>query len=652
MATKTFEELKQLAIQIRDEKTNKQNTATRVGTAMLEHINKLEQDYYDKTTINNRTSEYNVSINHPTSGISSSNKYDLSSAIAQVPAELRTAGLKVSFLNSAGKPESWKYQGGSWAVANFIKEADGGNKILTWVTDAATTRKQVGANERKAGMQISYKPDDEDWVNEQYIGTSFTDTAWEKDKNWEKIPKQSEVTELSWKVGDILGTEEEILYENLELSSNQTLYLPTNISDSTLVQVLLLTTGTTNLIFYAFDGSGQQTTYNLKYNFPISIVYKQCKSLKIYFAGVSKINVKITLLAKKGLIENANRLIFQGCYAYNIKINDLGLKVGEQILIKNVVTPISENPVQFYVYKNEESLYIAQIAPNNETILTITEDVEKYKINIPYSAENSYDSVVEVYLISSSNELTNQIISQPLSEYDFIASGDSITAWNGITDTGIPGVEKFEGWANLLNAQIGFKSYKNIAVPGAGYTQSSVYGSYAFSINRAIKNGLPEGFEGIFTMMGATNDYNGKHQLGTADETMAKTYEELNQINETSNFSTICDGFRYCLETAIRRCSWKARIFVMTCVPRNDKPDYFTVSEMNEQIKLIAKSFHVPVLDLFSELNLRNGLDQFGETWKLSEVSEDGGTENVHPNAETQKMIMRYVFGKLLTYIR
>ena len=49
MATKTFEELKQLAIQIRDEKTKKQNTATRVGTAMLEHINKLEQDYYDKT---------------------------------------------------------------------------------------------------------------------------------------------------------------------------------------------------------------------------------------------------------------------------------------------------------------------------------------------------------------------------------------------------------------------------------------------------------------------------------------------------------------------------------------------------------------------------------------------------------------------------
>ena len=119
MATKTFEELKQLAIQIRDEKTNKQNTATRVGTAMLEHINKLEQDYYDKTTINNRTSEYNVSINHPTSGISSSNKYDLSSAIAQVPAELRTDGLTVSFLNSAGDTEKWEFGGGSWGTGSF-----------------------------------------------------------------------------------------------------------------------------------------------------------------------------------------------------------------------------------------------------------------------------------------------------------------------------------------------------------------------------------------------------------------------------------------------------------------------------------------------------------------------------------------------------
>lgn len=57
MATKTFEELKQLAIQIRDEKTNKQNTATRIGTQMLEHLDKIEQDYYDKTATDEELKE-------------------------------------------------------------------------------------------------------------------------------------------------------------------------------------------------------------------------------------------------------------------------------------------------------------------------------------------------------------------------------------------------------------------------------------------------------------------------------------------------------------------------------------------------------------------------------------------------------------------
>ena len=104
--------------------------------------------------------------------------------------------MKVSFINSAGKPESWKYQGGSWAVANFIQESSGGNKILTWVTDTATTRKQVSVNERKAGMQISYKTDDEDWVNEQYIGTTFTDTEWAKDENWAEIPNQKQIVNI------------------------------------------------------------------------------------------------------------------------------------------------------------------------------------------------------------------------------------------------------------------------------------------------------------------------------------------------------------------------------------------------------------------------------------------------------------------------
>lgn len=62
----------------------------------------------------NYITEYNVSVQHSTSGIDGSNKYSLKGAIAQVPQELRNIGLKVLFINSDGKVETWEFQGGTF----------------------------------------------------------------------------------------------------------------------------------------------------------------------------------------------------------------------------------------------------------------------------------------------------------------------------------------------------------------------------------------------------------------------------------------------------------------------------------------------------------------------------------------------------------
>lgn len=79
------------------------------------------------------------------------------------------------------------YNGGSgWGIWKS-GESSGGNMILDWKTDAATTRKQVMQDERKAGMIISYKNASGEWINEQYVGTSFDDTSWAADANWQKI---------------------------------------------------------------------------------------------------------------------------------------------------------------------------------------------------------------------------------------------------------------------------------------------------------------------------------------------------------------------------------------------------------------------------------------------------------------------------------
>ena len=71
----------------------------------------------------NYITEYNVSVQHPTSGIDRSNKYSLEGAIAQVPQELRNIGLKVSFINSVGKVETWEFQGGTFTnIGSWIQQ--------------------------------------------------------------------------------------------------------------------------------------------------------------------------------------------------------------------------------------------------------------------------------------------------------------------------------------------------------------------------------------------------------------------------------------------------------------------------------------------------------------------------------------------------
>lgn len=93
-----------------------------ITTSSLKNYIKLQADasggFLDYIT------EYNVSVQHPTSGIGGSNKYSLEGAIAQVPQELRNIGLKVSFINSAGKVETWEFQGGTLtSIDNWIRQA-------------------------------------------------------------------------------------------------------------------------------------------------------------------------------------------------------------------------------------------------------------------------------------------------------------------------------------------------------------------------------------------------------------------------------------------------------------------------------------------------------------------------------------------------
>lgn len=78
---------------------------------------------------------------------------------------------------------------GSWHKEVLELGASGGNMILEWNTDVATTRKSVPTKFRKLGLQISYKKNNKEWITEQYIYQEnyVYDTVWEKDDNWQTI---------------------------------------------------------------------------------------------------------------------------------------------------------------------------------------------------------------------------------------------------------------------------------------------------------------------------------------------------------------------------------------------------------------------------------------------------------------------------------
>ena len=81
------------------------------------------------------------------------------------------------------------YDGTNYQASNVQGGAgSGGNQILEWDTDAATTRLQVKQNERKPGIIISYYNPSAGWINEQYSNNvNVEDENWSKDANWDRI---------------------------------------------------------------------------------------------------------------------------------------------------------------------------------------------------------------------------------------------------------------------------------------------------------------------------------------------------------------------------------------------------------------------------------------------------------------------------------
>ena len=138
--------------------------------------------YLKSTDIAAWVNELNVDKLYP---LTSGTYYNLSTAVAAIPAELRSVNAKITFTSASGIVENWQFIGsvGDWlTITNWEKITDGLFN-LTFTTDAPTTRLLVPSANRKYGTMISYN-NGTDLITEQYIGADVTDANWQLDSNW------------------------------------------------------------------------------------------------------------------------------------------------------------------------------------------------------------------------------------------------------------------------------------------------------------------------------------------------------------------------------------------------------------------------------------------------------------------------------------
>lgn len=174
-------------------------TKDELNTAIEAVVSKNEEQDQKLKELEEKQRIYNVDVNVP---LSSGQFYTSTTAHSAVPTSIRKLGLIITYKTDATTSITEQYTGSSlssWATDTNWKNvgSDVVNKILKWNTDIATTRKQVPLKERKQGLQVRYAIGDREWIQEEYIGTNFSDNNWASDVNWNYEKFKGEIIDTS-----------------------------------------------------------------------------------------------------------------------------------------------------------------------------------------------------------------------------------------------------------------------------------------------------------------------------------------------------------------------------------------------------------------------------------------------------------------------
>lgn len=320
-----------------------------------------------------------------------------------------------------------------------------------------------------------------------------------------------------------------------------------------------------------------------------------------------------TLTRDKLKFSVSHGCIIQG--GIKIDLNSKKINIASGTIISDLSTFYSAlNAGQELSFTNDTA-YAVYLFFNAETKLVHLEDRT-------WSFDGNELLLGVVYMHKIFNSLSNNLLristSQSTNDFSFegkkfASYGDSITSMNK--------------WQEYLVSNLGV-THTNLGV-GSSYVSS--FDKWATSMSDDARlNKIPEDTD-IITIMGGTNDWAGRINIGTLEDATRETF---------------IGGYKYIIEHVMSRIP-SARIILMTPpfgyynngVGSGETNNVGTeLVEYVEAVKQIGKYYKLPVIDVYRNL----GINKFNKDLFL--LNED---VQVHPNDDGGKRLGGLVIGEL-----
>ena len=628
MATKTFEELKQLAIQIRDEKTNKQNTATRVGTAMLEHINKLEQDYYDKTKTDEELKERDDKLT----------ELELKSLTLKSIEPYKSFG----YLNTDGTItgiNNWKTynkipvsEGDSFsAIFGMIPILEGATAVVIFNSEGSVI-KTINKNEvnytfeQDGFLSFCYNTENDNEYNVRTLNPILNEIGNINEKintqceiidilGYEKIGYLNAdgtiVNNLAWRVYDKIPVSEgdsfSAVFGMVPILEGTAAVVVFN-SESSVVKII-----NKNEINYTFTEDGFLSfcynTANDNDYYVLSGKEITLKMLSIYLLSeIEKLKTLDFIVEKQKDIEQYKKIGFLNTEGKVTGITDwytydkIPVSAGDSFSAVFGMIPILEGATAVVIF-NSEGLVVKTINTTNVNYTFEQDGFLSFCYNYRY--DNSYNIIFR--------ETLKKYISEQVGykkSIKWTAIGDSITAGNQ-SNTGT-------SYATFAAGMLG----EQVTLQKLGYWGQRIQNVLVTTAFNAISDDVD-----IVTMNLGSNDIfaQDESQWGDVDEVIAKSKEEL--VEDQTTFENLRIFFEKMRETHS-----STLIYVINPIKRaysDGKQERF-----NNQERKLCNYYSIPVLDAFNETGIR-----YDDTVYKS--------DGIHPNDAGKLVFARWLVSKI-----